>query len=179
MLIVRISAPPGRLWRLASALAMALSLAGCFYQSSRVAAAHDDANAAFAQCERLRQAGRYTTYRAAVECAVPKVVDAYQAAAYPYPDLVILRINARRLGADRVDAGQVTQAQYEHDVAELETRVLSEEARRAASTDRGNTPAPVPEETLLAGLPSFVMAPQAETAAPGACVPLGAIRPCK
>jgi hypothetical protein len=160
-------------------VSFALGLAGCFYQHGRMDEARDQGEAAFAACERAREAGRYPTHRAAVECAVPKVEDAYREAAYPYIDLLYVRIEARRRGAGKVDAGEVSEAQYQQDVATLEARVRAEEARRAALTGRGLTPTPVPDNVLVAGLPSFVSVPTAALPRPGSCVPLGDIRPCQ
>lgn len=141
--------------------------------------ARDQAESVFAACERAREAGRYPTHRAAVECAVSKVQEAYREAAYPYIDLLYIRIEARRRGAGKVDSGDVTEAQYQHDIATLETRIEAEEARRTELTGRGLTPTPAPDDVLVAGLPSFASAPTAELPSPGSCMPLGAIRPCK
>jgi hypothetical protein len=169
----------GRLvWSLAAA-ALALGVAGCFYPHGRMDEARVQANSVFAACERAREAGRYPTHRAAVECAVPKVQEAYREAAYPYVDLLYIRIEARRRGAGKVDQGEVTEAQYQQDIATLEARIEAEEARRAELTGRGLTPTPAPDQTLVAGLPSFAAAPTAELPTPGSCLPLGAIRACK
>ncbi|HUB98139.1 MAG TPA: hypothetical protein VL993_19605 [Stellaceae bacterium] len=157
---------------------IAVALSGCLRQP-RLDEARAKANAAFAACDAARAEGRLRTYRAAVECAVPTVTQAYSEAAYAFPDLLYVRIEARRFGAGKVDEGEITAAQYDHDVAELDKRIRAEEERRTEIAERSGTPTPVPEETLIAGLPSFASPTGAAPAPPGACQPLGEIRTCK
>ncbi len=92
-------------------------------------------------------------------------------------------IQARRIGADRVDTGTVTEAQYQQDLAELQTRLTAEEGRRREIMKFGGDPRPAPVGTLIQGLNSFAPAPTAAAlpslpTTPG-CVPLGQIRTCR
>jgi septal ring-binding cell division protein DamX len=86
-------------------------------------------------------------------------------------DLVYLGVSAKLAGAVKVDAGQLTEDQFDTQVAALRARVAEEEQRRrtAHESDRTTT---VPANSLLAGLPAF------ETAAnpsPGTAGPVIAI----
>jgi hypothetical protein len=161
--------------------ALTVALAGCMSQP-RLSEAEAKAKAAYAQCEELRQVGQIKTHVAAVNCAVPQVTDAYVAAAYPFTDLVYDEIQARRVGAARVDDGDVSETQYQHDVAVLDARIAAEEKRRRAEMALGGSGQAAPPEPLIAGLPSFAPAPTAAAMpppAPGGCVPLGSIRTCQ
>jgi len=145
------------------ALAVVPFLAACALPS-RKAAADANAKAAFADCEAERQAhrGGVTDHADAVDCAVPRVTSAYGEAAYPYPDLVYVRLAARFFGAERVDAGSVTEAEYEREVAELDDRVLAEERRRADSTRFGGAGKQSPTGALLDGLPALAFGSPAD-----------------
>ncbi|HUZ74495.1 MAG TPA: hypothetical protein VMU87_16035 [Stellaceae bacterium] len=152
---------------------------------SRVDEAKAKAQAAYARCDELRRAGHYATHLAAVDCAVPTVVAAYGEAAYPFNDLIYISIQARRVGAAKVDAGEVTDAQYRRDLVVLDTRLAAEDRRRRAIMEYGGNPQPAAVGTLLQGLSAFTTTSEtAARPAPGpaaepGCVPLGAIRTCR
>lgn len=175
--------PLARGARTVAAVAIVLALAGCFLQQSRKDEADAKAAAAYAQCEARLTAGQYKTHLAAVNCAAPAVVGAYQEAAYPFQDLVYISIQARRIGAAKVDSGDLTESQYQHDLAELDARLAAEDARRRGIMTYGGNPQRTPVEQLVQGLPAFVTAPTAAALPPppppGSCIPLGEIRPCK
>lgn len=156
-------------------------LAGCYVSEPRNHEAEAKAQAAYANCEELRSLGQLKTHRAAVQCAARPVVEAYQAAAYPFMDLVFFSLEARQLGAERVDAGDVSDEQYQRDVAALDARIAAEEARRRNAMTLGGNPKPTPQAALVQGLPSF--AEEARAAAPrptpNGCVPLAGIRSCQ
>ena len=171
-----------RVARALAAAALVLALAGCFVQESRKREADAEANAAYAQCETLRHSGKYKTELAAVDCAVPTVVAAYEQTAYPFNDLIYISIQARRIGAAKVDAGIVTEAQYRHDLAVLDARLAAEDKRRRGVMEYGGNPQPTPVSVLTQGLPAFAPAPTVAALPLGAkpgCVPLGDIRRCK
>ena len=160
--------------------AAALVLAACTPHAREDEAAAQ-ARAAYARCDAGLASGRIKTHLDAVNCAVPAVTAAYEGAAYPFDDLLYISIQARRIGAARVDAGAISEAQYRQDVAALDARIVAEEAKRRAAIDRGGRPERTPVEALVQGLPSFAPEPAA-AAAPkgnGDCVSLGQIRPCK
>lgn len=164
-----------------AALGLLFALTGCFSIGGRAGEAGATAQAAWAHCDELRQMGQLKTHVAAVQCAARPVLDAYEGADYTFMDLVYVSIQARRMGAARVDNGDLTDEQYRRDVAALDARLAAEEKRRRDIQFYGGQTAPVPPEQLVAGLASF--APEARASAPppgpGGCVPLGAIRACK
>lgn len=164
-----------------AALGLVCALTGCFAMSGRTGEAGADAHAAWAHCDELRQTGQVKTHVAAVDCAVKPVLAAYESAAYPFMDLVYVSIQARRMGAIRVDNGDLGDEQYRGDVAALDARLAAEEKRRKDIQLYGGRAPPEPPEQLVAGLASF--APEASASAPppgpGGCVPLGTIRTCK
>jgi hypothetical protein len=171
-----------RLTRFIGAAALVLTLAGCAVDSqSRKDEADAKARAAYARCDQQRLGGKYKSHLAAVECAVPTVVAAYQEAAYPFEDLIYLSVQARRAGARKVDTGEATEAEYQQDVAVLENRLAAEDSRRHDIMKYGGNPKPVPTEQLVQGLNAFLVTPTAAAlpAAPAGCVPLGEIRTCK
>jgi hypothetical protein len=165
-----------RVWPVAAAVMVAAALAGCADNgSSRKPEADRAAAAAYAQCEARRAAHQLPSHVAAVACAAPTVVDAYQEAGYPFDDLVDISIEARRIAAERLDDGQITQAQENRDLAVLATRITAEENRRIAATHVGGRPTPTPPEILVRGLASFAPTP---AEAEGPVPPLAAGKNC-
>lgn len=165
------------------AASLAVALGGCFFAGARQGAADAKAQAAYARCDRLFQAGQLQSRLDAVNCAAPDVVAAYQESAYPYDDLVYTAIEARRIGAANVDAGNTSEGQYRHDVAALDQRIAAEEARRRAQSIFSDA-AITPGATLVEGLPAFVPAPDA-AALPkntqktsSGCTPVPGLRTC-
>lgn len=144
--------PPSRF---CAALVIILTLAGCGTTnlSGATDAADTRAAAIFADCDAQLHAGKLTSYRQAVECARQPVLTAYAQAGYPYMDLVLFDLQEREVGAERIDFGSATPAAVQHDIAELERRLLAERERRiAARTGIGGAAAATPPEQLLAGL---------------------------
>lgn len=178
------SALRARAGRVLAGAVLALVLAGCFVSNGRKEEADAKADATYAQCDQLRRAGKYTTRLAAVNCAVPTVISAYQEAAYPFNDLVYISIQARRFGANKVDMGEATEAEYQHDLAELQTRIAAEDSRRREIMKYGGLPKPVAGDVLLQGLNTFSPTPTAAAlpappkGADSGCVPVAGIRSC-
>lgn len=168
-----------RLWRFLAAAALVAGLSGCFVPQARIHEANAKAAADYARCDALRRAGKLASREAAVQCAASYVMAAYKEAAYPFMDLVYIDLEARRIGAARVDHQELTAAQYHHDLAALHARIAAEDRRRRAIIDYGGDPKPVPVATLIAGLKSFAPTVTARTPANPNCVPLGQIRPCQ
>ena len=75
--------------------------------------------------------GELKTFVESVQCSNPRVIAAYQRANYPNMDLIYLETAARLAGAEKIDKGEITEAQFQLELAELGTRVASEERRRA------------------------------------------------
>ncbi|MGH7091559.1 MAG: hypothetical protein ACREFQ_21930 [Stellaceae bacterium] len=166
-----------------AAASLVLALGGCFFAGTRETEAGAKAQAAYRRCDQLFRAGQVHSRLEAVNCAAPDVVAAYQESAYPYEDLVYTAIQARRIGAANVDAGNTTEAQYRHDVAEIDKRIAAEEARRRGQSVFSDRE-PTPGAKLVEGLPAFVPAPDAaalpkdtETKSSD-CTPVPGIRTC-
>jgi len=156
-------------------------LVACFVPQSRKIEADEKAKAAYAQCDAMGAAGRLTSRVAVVDCAIPKVVAAYQGAGYPYMDLVYVSTIARRIGAGRVDAGVVTEPDLRRDLAELDGRIAAEDQRRLDIMKYGGRPVPVSADFLVQGLNSFAPAPTAAALPAGSapsCFTLGAEKRC-
>jgi hypothetical protein len=165
-----------------AALACVVALGGCFGPELRQDEAKDTANAAYAHCEELRQIGQLRNHVAVVECAAKPILDAYNAAGYPFMDLVYTSIQARRIGAERLDNEDVTEAQYQQDSAVLDQRIAAEEKRRRDDMTLGGGAVPTPAVQLVAGLPSFEPAATAgamRPVTPKGCAPIAGIRTCQ
>ncbi|MDO9298656.1 hypothetical protein [Bradyrhizobium sp.] len=83
-----------------------------------------------AECNEKRLKKEIRGYKASVECSTQRVVAARRERNYPYMDLVDLYEAARLVGAEKVDKGQITVAEYNFQLAELQTRIAAEEQRR-------------------------------------------------
>jgi hypothetical protein len=92
------------------------------------------AEAAIAECKAKRLGGELKTQRAFVECSNPKILAAYKQAGDPNLDLLNVYLAARLVGAENVDRHQVTEAEYQLQLAELESRLAKERQRRALAT---------------------------------------------
>jgi hypothetical protein len=88
------------------------------------------AEAAIAECKAKRLRGELKTYKASVECSNPKVFAAYKAAGDPNLDLLNILLAARLVGAENVDKKRVTEAEYQLQLAELNSRLEEERRRR-------------------------------------------------
>ncbi len=89
------------------------------------------AEAAIAECSEKRKRSELKTYRAAVECSNPRIHAAWKEAGDPNLDLLDVLLAARLVGAENVDKGKVTDAEYELQLAELNSRLNDERRRRS------------------------------------------------
>ena len=120
-----------------------LALGACVMMSNpRKEEADAAAAEAYAKCENLRLAGVIKTHVGAIDCAIPKVQQAYQVSGYPFTDLVYISVQARRYGARKLDSGEITEAEYQDAVKEMDTRFKNEEGRRIARMNLGGAPKP-------------------------------------
>lgn len=117
--------------------------------------AHIAAQAAVEACKNKHASGELTTYVDAALCANPPVVAAYRKANYPYMDLVYLGVSAKLAGAAKLDSGEITEDQFESQLAQLRTRIAAEETRRRSAA---GTPVAGSADSLLAGLSAFAAA---------------------
>jgi hypothetical protein len=87
-------------------------------------------NSIIAACEERRIKGEIKGYKAAVECSTPGVLAAWRERRYPYMDLVNVYEASRLVGAEKVDSSKISVAEYKLQLAELQSRITSEEQRR-------------------------------------------------
>jgi hypothetical protein len=95
----------------------------------RCGAPASTADAAVLECDEKRKRGELKTYKASVECSNPRVYAAWKEAGDPNLDLLSILLAAKLVGAENVDKGRVTPAEYQLQLAELNSR-LNEERRR-------------------------------------------------
>jgi hypothetical protein len=87
------------------------------------------AEAATAECSEKRKRGELKSLKATVECSNPKVYAAEKEAGDPNLDLLNVLLAARLIGAENVDRGRITEAEYQL-IAELNARITAERRRR-------------------------------------------------
>jgi hypothetical protein len=139
-----------------------------------------------AECNDRRTRKEIKGFKAAVECSSSKVIAAWRERQYPYMDLVNLYEASRLVGAENVDRGKISEAEYKLQLAELKTRIASEEQRRGlaiansqaiqAQAQAANTQA---QAAMLQGLSAFQMANRPQTINVNVCRPVpGQIDTC-
>ena len=110
------------------------------------------------QCQERRRNGELKSVTEVERCADPGVIAAYQAAGYPYMDLIRFAEAARLAGAEKVDKGELSESEYEHQRLMLRDRVADEIDRRNAETPSRSYPQgldPATTAQLLDGLSAF------------------------
>jgi hypothetical protein len=118
----------------ASCIVSAICLSGCgLVREARWSQARQQTDAVSQECKNKRLRGELKTYRQSVECSNPRIAAIWQEAGDTYMDLVHLRLAARMVCADNIDSKQVTEAECDLQLAELETRITSEAQRRNAT----------------------------------------------
>ena len=88
------------------------------------------AEAAVAECKDKHKRGELKSLKATVECSNPKVYAAWKEAGEPNLDLLNVLLAARLVGAENVDRGRITEAEYQLQLAELNARITDERRRR-------------------------------------------------
>jgi hypothetical protein len=83
------------------------------------------------ECSERHKRGELKSFKATVECSNPKIFAAWKDAGDPNLDLLNIVLAARLVGAENVDKGQVTEAQYQLQLAELNARITEERRRRS------------------------------------------------
>lgn len=100
-------------------------------------AASQAARTAALACAERRRSGELKTHRASVECSNPKIIAAYRHAHYPFMDLIEILAKARLAGAERLDEGTVTEAEFGREMGRLAARVSAEAYRRLQAIETG------------------------------------------
>jgi hypothetical protein len=110
------------------------------------------------QCQGRRRSGELKSATDVERCADPGVIAAYEAAAYPYMDLIRFAEAARLAGAEKVDQGEIGEREYDYQRSLLRDRVADEIDRRNTETPSRSYPQtldPVTTARLLDGLSAF------------------------
>jgi hypothetical protein len=89
------------------------------------------ADAAVLECNEKRKRGELKSFKASVECSNPKIYAAWKEVGDPNMDLLNLWLAARLVGAENVDKGKITEAEYQLQLAELNSRITDEKRRRS------------------------------------------------
>lgn len=89
------------------------------------------ADAAILECSEKRKRGELKSFKASVECSNPKIYAAWKEVGDPNMDLLNLWLAARLVGAENVDKGKITEAEYQLQLAELNSRITDEKRRRS------------------------------------------------
>jgi hypothetical protein len=134
-----------------------LVLGGCqaAQQRSVNAAIKEQVDEAAQDCRQKRLNGELKTFVASVQCSNPRIIAAYQNANYPNMDLVELVTASRLAGAEKIDRGEITEAEFQLQLAELGTRVASEEERRRANHQAAAAQTLQAQAAMLQGLSAF------------------------
>jgi hypothetical protein len=85
----------------------------------------------FGNATRNANAAKLKSFKAAVECSNSKIYGAWKEAGDPNLDLLNVWLAARLVGAEKVDKKQVTEAEYQLELAELDSRLTNERRRRS------------------------------------------------
>lgn len=88
-------------------------------------------NSIMAECKEKRLRKEVKGFVGSVKCSNPRVVAAWRQRKYPYMDLVDVYEAARLVGAENVDKGRITEAEYNLQLAELRSRLTAEQQRRS------------------------------------------------
>lgn len=116
---------------LAAVLATIFVLSGCGLSAAqRVQQAFRQANSIRVECRQRHLAGELKSYVERVRCGNDRVGQAIAESGYPYMDLVNLEIAYRMAVAHRLDKGELSEAEANLQLAELQTRLGSEQQRR-------------------------------------------------
>lgn len=89
----------------------------------------DEALSAVKECKVKRLGGELKTYVQSAMCSNPGIVQAFNSANYKHMDL-IQGFTAKRLElAEKLDRGQITEAQSESELSEFSSRIRNEERK--------------------------------------------------
>jgi len=170
---------PRRLAVLLLVLLLLLLLPSClFAPQGGTKEARTKADAAIEDCLSQLRSGKLHSYREAADCAGPQIITVYQASAYPFMDLVYLEVAARRVGAENIDRGAVSEEAVRRDMSELVRRLTTEASRREAAMKYGDAAPRGPgEATLLAGLSTISIGPMPTPG--GNCFSVGSFQHCQ
>jgi hypothetical protein len=114
--------------------------------------AREKAGAAIAECRRKRLAKEIDGFKASAECSNPQIIAAWQEAHFPHMDMIFVLTAARVVGGENVDKGKITEAEYNLQLADLNSRIVAEEQRRNLAKDNAQAAQMQAASSLLMGL---------------------------
>ncbi len=141
--------------RLAAWGALLALLAGCNLlpqptDTPAIKAAGEEMRTIREACQQRRQSGEITSLADYERCADPAIIEAYEKASYPYMDLIRFALAARLAAAEKVDAGQISEKEYDEQREELRGRLADEiDRRNAAKRSEASPPASPPSDQQL------------------------------
>jgi hypothetical protein len=92
--------------------------------------ANAEAGAAISQCRSKRLRGELRSYLGSAQCSNPRIIQAFRAANYRYPDLIDLFVKERAEIAEELDAKRMTEAQAQVENARMFSELVETERRR-------------------------------------------------
>jgi hypothetical protein len=110
--------------------------------ASSVQSAQAKAAAAARDCQQKRLSGELHGYVESANCSGPAMVSAYQEINYPYMDLIYLTSAYRVAVYNRVDRGQLSEAQATLWLSEFTGRISGEQARRQVARSSAQSAPP-------------------------------------
>lgn len=120
-------------------LAILIAVGGTGCAGLRIREAAIEANRINLDCRAQKLQGKLATWVEAVNCGNDRIRQVMQASGYPHMDLVNLLLAHRILLAERMDAGQLTEAEATVQLAELGTRITAEEQARALAASHAQS----------------------------------------
>lgn len=100
--------------------------------NNALAIANQEARAVILECRSKRLRGELKTYVESVQCANPRIIQAFRAANYRYPDLIDSFAKERTEIAEELDAKRMTEAQAQVENARMFSELVEAERQRDA-----------------------------------------------
>jgi hypothetical protein len=99
-------------------------------QVQQFANANAEAGAAISQCRSKRLSGELRSYLASAQCSNPRIIQAFRAANYRYPDLIDLFVKQRTEIAEELDAKRMTEAKAQVENARMFSELVEAQRQR-------------------------------------------------
>src|SRR6266852_2581528 len=99
-------------------------------QRDRVARRDAAVLAATEECRNARLQGELKSYAESVQCSNPRILAANQTAGYPFIDLIVHSNAARLADAEKLDKGQISEAEAVLHFAQVQSQIIEETRRR-------------------------------------------------
>lgn len=139
------------------ALLIALTLTGCgggraMREAQRMQRVIDESQQIEQACRLQKAQGRRITMVEATQCENDRIRQVMQESGYQYMDLTDVKLAYRLLLAERMDAGQLTEAEANMLLAELTARISREEQARNLAASLAHSQQQLAESQRLMGI---------------------------